>query len=29
MNFALQLLNEDYQNFYSHEEDNNIIAKEH
>lgn len=29
MNFALQLVNEDYQNFYSHAEDNNIIPKEH
>lgn len=27
--FALQLVNEDYQNFYSHTEDNNVIAKEH
>lgn len=29
MNFALQSVNEDYQNFNSHAENNNIIAKEH
>lgn len=27
MNFALQLVNEDYHKFYSHAEDNNTIAK--
>jgi len=29
MNFALQLVNGDYQSFYSHAENNNITAKEH
>lgn len=28
MNFALQSVNEDYQNFYSHADSNNIIAEE-